>query len=212
MATINDIYSITLKGSCFGINISNHFTYKATATTCTASNMVIAFGNILLPKIVQVLSTSMIFSELVVNNLNDTTDFLVASILTGGVGLRSGGAAPTFVAFAWGSSTKDRSIRAGSKRFAVISESDTTDNQRNTTNATFNGYIGELSTALSSAFSVSGLGAIADPIVVKRNKTVVGGKTKYTLPHVATSSNHYVADNWQARMRLSHQDSRYEVI
>jgi len=207
MAT-NDTFTITLSGK-FQLNlIQNLFTYRAISSGMSASMCSASFLSSVYQAVKDVVSTEVTFDSLAVFNLSNPIDFVITPLLSGNTGTQTGESLPSRCALRLFSPTKNRDIRQGSKRFGVLSEAWASGSLINHTSGV-DDNIDALIDALSANLTGSGGAQVASPVIIKRIKgTSASGKPVYTIPATATTSNSYIADNWQADEIISTVASR----
>lgn len=159
------------------------------------------------PSLLAIQSTTLTHTGIRVYNLFNPTDMYELDYSSPVPGGASGDAMPTFMAWGFTSPRIDRSIRAGKRRLAGISETDTT--------GAFpaSGAVTRLNLA-AGAFNTdldAGTPTVTDsfvPIIVKRIKEVApSGDVAYRLPENSGEGHHVMSHNW-AFQAITTQNSR----
>lgn len=207
MAT-NDLFLAKMFLTAEGQSLQNSFTYRAMNAICNAKALADALDLHLTPKVRAVLSTSCGILSWYVENRNNPTDFHTVTYSPTQNGTMGGESMPRFNAMTLYSPTKNKTIRGGSKRFGMISETLVSSSE-----IAYSGpnqvAIDALITELNSDQSGAG-GAIFRHVIVKRVFTPGGLGTpgSYALPTTATDTNSYQANNWIVRLPVTTQNTR----
>lgn len=122
---IVDIFEIVHQVTYYGKPMLNTYHVERANTGELSGAISDAFQNSILPKIRALQSNSVVNDELRIFNLGTSTDFGTFT-LSGSFGLRAGARSPSFISAGVRFPTLDREIRAGSKRFPGMLETDYT--------------------------------------------------------------------------------------
>lgn len=201
------VYVVTLKATYLSKNIFNVFTYRTVTPASqqgSALDLATVFDDVMVDAITPTVHASTNFFEVDVFDL-----FFPANIGTLAInknGTRAGEAMPRANSWSMRTNRATRAIRRGQKRFGGVSESDQSNNLWNA------GYITVLQTAVNLMDDVL-LGPAAPgvsyfPIVVKRLKVVVGGKTQYVFPDDPADLQFFDILDWQFNTEVTTQNSR----
>lgn len=208
------LFVVTLEGEITGESFNpfvNVFTYDLN-TILADSETCLTFAQAFWQRIVTgtgaletIVSLATIFTRVVVTVPSDPSALGIYTDTV--VGDRTGSGMPRFVAWGFKSERKDARIRAGFKRFGLVSESDTAGSEPSST------FLPALETfadnmSVPIEFNTSAGGFIATPVIVKRVPyTTPSGSTAYRLPTGLDPYIYYVADNWDFQA-LTTQNSR----
>lgn len=208
---INDVYMVTLRQTLLGQRVSNVFFYEQfaafTPTTGTvAFDLAQTFANVVMPGINNVQPTDVVNVAVDVENLFVGSD-VGTEAQTGG-GAFGTNTVASFSAPAFKLAVPGKTTRAGAKRIAGIANNLVTD-----------GVITD-ATWLATAATLEGLMEqnlagmtpttpnVFRPVVVKRIKEIIAGKTKYRLPNVLGEKVIQVIGDVILTLILSTQNSR----
>lgn len=206
MSVVNDIYTVTINGEIDQELTANVFTYGAESTVCSAENLAVAFWLLFGEPLREMVSTWYRVNSISVSNLNSDTDFYNYPLIADNTGLVGGDPLPSYCAFHFYSPTRNRSMRGGQKRFAGVAEQQTEASSLNT-DPVFAAKRNTMAGIMSEVIDDQ-LGGFYQPVIVKRIKTVVGGKNRYTLPVTLNGNTYYQPDNWSWKRIISTQISR----
>ena len=117
-----DIYLARVQYTFLSQQMENTFYLRQESGVCDASGLNTNLDRVWLPSILAIQSASVTHDQIVTINLDDTGDF--DTIITGDSGVRAGEPAPPMLAFGYSTTSTDRILRAGGKRFGGISEAD----------------------------------------------------------------------------------------
>jgi len=180
----NQWFEITLVGTCAGQDIINHFYYAQPQFIEPYEGSILDVGNdfasIVLPDLVEVVSTSTIFTELLLEEHVSGSAVASYSILGGGGGLRVGESMPPFVAWGFKSIRTSREVKSAQKRIGVPVESDISVNDATPGALTL---LGALASALERPFSPANSGVTGlVPVAITRVDTTVTPHVKRPIP------------------------------
>jgi hypothetical protein len=189
---IGDIYQVTLTQMCLGQQCDAVFHYEqkdiiVTLPTLINESEALAnwFISDVLPKINNVQAAGVTNVSVGVKNLFDAAD-ADTKVVTGGGDGDTGDVdqMPPFNAYDYALTGAGNAVHNARKRLVGLVEGNQTAAVLINKDSSFSRQ-DELSTALEAKFmSALGLSVLMEPVVVKRVKEVVGGKTKYRLPTV----------------------------
>jgi len=196
-------FDLTLKGDCLGQVIINKFYYAVGEADLPGVfgilEPAIDFKNIVLPKIIGIVSDKVTFRQIDVSE--HVSGFAVGTLLltTGNVGLRSGDTAPLFNAFAFKSQRTSREVPSAHKRFGAIAEGDVTNG---VVSGGLSTDIADLSAALAFPFTATN-GGTTDlyPVAISRVDTTV-------TPHVPRANPVFEATLTWGYSKVTSQVSR----
>lgn len=206
---VNDVYLCqTFMNFAGDSSVDNVWTYRSVSGLCDASNVVFKFSEDIIPALMASVSAAMNFEYLQVMNMNDPTDFVVyvpSSPLTGAI---SGAASARFLAASIKAQRKSTQLRSGFKRISVLAQATIGGDVLNPSNAGYTALV-ELATVMSENVTNVSLDALAEPIIIKRNKVIdPDGKETYVVPPTTGVGNYFVADNWQLSNVVTSQATR----
>lgn len=200
------VYTVTLKGNAYGVDILNVFTYRSEQTNATAVTLADNFVADVWPSIKGILSGAYYAQTVVAQAVDSDTDFHQVAFPNNTTGDILEASTPSWVGLQFISPTKNKSIRQGRKCFAPVGESWTLNNEYAPSTGHDNA-MQACADALSADIVQSSVVQFK-PIIVKRIKTIVGGKPVYKLPSNTGYTAYYVADNWTWDIRLGGQNTR----
>jgi hypothetical protein len=208
MAAINDVYKVTSLGFRGPTAIRNVFFYKALTTGAVASDLASGFKVDVLDPLLQCQADHFALESVAVENLNSPTDFTFYQLPTPEAGKRGSPYAADVLAIAMIAPSKLKGIRPGNKRIGPLALSMVNANTV-TGNSTELARLTTLAAALSADVTGSSVDPVYRPIIIKRTYLgIVNGNRRYSVPAVATSTNHFVADNWGFKQILTTQITR----
>jgi len=208
---INDVYAVTLRQMMLGQRVTNVFFYEQFAAFTPTSGTVAAdlaqtFGNVVMPGINNIQPTDVVNVQIDVENLFVGAD-VGQSIETGGGGFGTNSIS-TFNAPAFKLAVPAKTTRSGSKRIAGVANNLVTDGVF--TDATYIGAASTLEGLMTQ--NLAGLAPatanVFRPVVVKRIKELIAGKTKYRLPNVIGEKIVQVVVDVVFQLIMSTQNSR----
>jgi len=177
----------------------NVFTYDVNdflPSSAVANDLANSFNNIVgdaASGMTSILHTSMELEGITVYSPWDPT--VLGILLSGATGTRTGTATNRFTAWGFKSQRIRADIRAGFKRFGIISEGDTSGNVPTVGMTTIlNSFATSMDTVLTVSDGVSSY--TATPIICKRIPyTTPGGSTAYRFPNPGVEYQ-YATTNW----------------
>lgn len=207
MAT-NDIISITASWNYESNVIQNQFVYKYNGGSANAAFLGNEFLDNVIPILAPLISDQQELTSIFVKNMANPADFSHVTIPAPVFGESISEALPSRNAILFYSPTQRLDIRQGRKMLGV-----TTQEFQNASVIVTGGAQTAIYAAIITALGLNLLAAsgghTASPVIVKRDKSIgPSGKPVYTLPTTATSTNHYVANNWQVENVISTQGTR----
>jgi hypothetical protein len=148
MAAINDVYQVIDTQMVNGQQALNVYFYRVQSTTlgANASDVVTAFIEQILPSIVAFQQSEVVHTSVAAKNLYDETDAHEELISTAG-SVATGDMMTNFVAYPFRMVGDNAAVRSGSKRYAGVGETGTTDGV--VTDATLLGLLDDMADALA---------------------------------------------------------------
>lgn len=206
---LNDMYQLTHDMTMRGKNIIQVYHCQRANPAEDSSGISDAWQNSVLPSIQALQSDLVINNEIRIFNLGDPLDFKTVT-LTGATGFRVGADSPTFIAASQRYASKDRTIRAGQKRFTGMLETDYTLGALLAATVTLVDAIGTALTGnwLASADShiVANYAVIGR--VCETTDPVTGKCLEYRLPETDLELKFYLPDQFATNPEVSSQVSR----
>jgi len=119
---VGEVYRLKLSGNMYGETCLNIFHYKNLNTDLIASQLGVYVRDLQLPFIADCLSNIFTFTDIEIQNLDDSLDFWVGAFST--PGNRSGDPINAFDTYGFTLNPSQIDQRSGGKRFSGVSESD----------------------------------------------------------------------------------------
>lgn len=208
---LNDVYAVTLRQTVLGQRTSNVFFYEQfaafTPTSGTVANdLAQTFGNVVLPGINNIQTTDAVNVQIDVENLFVGSD-VGQSLLVGG-GASGTNAIGSFTAVGYKLAVPGKTTRLGAKRFGPVANNLMTDGVF--TDGAYLAAIAALEPLMSQ--NLAGLAPVTPnvfrPVVVKRIKEIIAGKTKYRLPNLISEKTVQIIVEAVATLIMTTQNSR----
>jgi hypothetical protein len=208
---LNDVYVVTLRQIALGQRLTNVFFYEQFATFTptagtVANDLAQTFNNVVVPVLNNIQTNDVANVQIDVENLFVGTD-VGQKIMSGG-GASSTNTVGTFTAVGYKLAVPGKTTRAGAKRIGPVGNNFQTDGVF--TDATFISAINALEPIMSQ--NLAGLAPttanVFRPVVVKRIKELIAGKTKYRLPNLLTEKTIQVIVETIGSLIMTTQNSR----
>lgn len=201
----NDFYKVNTYSTMLGSSCQNEYWYRQETGTGGAVELADAFITLVLDIVRLVQSSQILYNLIKVYSQQGGTDFIEID-LTGQNGLNGANSLPPFCAIALSTPRKRSDMKPGQKRLVGIP--DIYDDQGVITNVDYLAAIDDVADALSTDLGDVGTSSVWSPVIVRRVKTTVNGKTYYVVPDPITNSDYYAADAWFKRVNVTSQVSR----
>lgn len=196
-------FDVLLRGDDRGQVVLNHFYYGTSELGLPYGGPIGDVANdfitIVLPKIVAITSSFVTYTQVSVSEHVSSFRVVDVPITSGGQGVRTGEATPTFNAWAYKSQRFSREVPSAHKRFAGIAESD---NFSGVPSGSIVADLNALASILGAIFD-SGNGGTTDmvPLAISRIDTTV-------TPHVSRPSPVFDFASVWAFQKITSQVSR----
>lgn len=202
---VGSFYKVNTYATMLGSSCQNEFWYRQSAGSGSSVELANAFIDLVLDIIRVVQSSQILYQLIKVYSHNSNSDFTEQD-LVGQNGLASINSLPPFCAAGFSTPRKLSDMKSGQKRFVGVPDS--VDDQGVITNAQYLLNLDSVADALSDSLGDVGTASVWDPIIVRRIKVTVNGKTYYKVPDVITNADFYAADGWSKKINVTSQNSR----
>lgn len=203
-------YLLTMHSGLEGFRMIQDFTYYTTTVSMAdpAGELVAAFIDQVVPKIIAVLHESTPINSLVARNLLAPVDYQETNLLTDNVGLRTGAISVAFVALAFSSAKPAINQRPARKRFGYVSSADLAGiavANVSGMHAAMDALAAQLGTPLKNESDDD----IFIPSILKRIPyTTESGKTAYRFPATSGEVVQFNAESWDWAANVTSQITR----
>lgn len=197
-------YRVLVKGVCLARPTLSVWWYQQSLGTGGAAELAQGFMDALFELLLDTMCADSGLNNVSVYNHNDPEDF-VENVGTGGGGSIGSESLPSSSAVYVQCARGRQDIRSGRKMLYGIPENQVSGNQL-PTSGTYKDALVALTTAMGEEIVEGGNTYI--PVIVRRVKVTVGGKTYYRVPTTITVNDTYPAVNWNAKRNISTQNSR----